>query len=110
VRVFVSMQVVQLFDSWAHHLSPTQFEEFSRPYAERVLQAVKARHPGVPLIFHANGGTGKLLQMDPISSDVLGLDWNTEMREARALYGPRRVLQVRASCKDCDLMFDRMFL
>lgn len=50
----------------------------------------------MPLIFHANGGTGKLLQMTPLSSDVLGLDWNTEMREARALYGPKRVLQVRA--------------
>lgn len=52
-------QVVQLFDSWAHHLSPAQFAEFSLPYAERVMRGVKARHPDVPLIFHANGGTGE---------------------------------------------------
>jgi uroporphyrinogen decarboxylase len=49
-------QVVQLFDSWAHHLSPAQFEEFSLPYANRVTDAVKAKYPHVPIIFHANGG------------------------------------------------------
>lgn len=27
-------QVLQLFDSWAHHLSPQQFQEFSLPYAQ----------------------------------------------------------------------------
>ena len=49
-------QVVQIFDSWAHHLSPAQFAEFSMPYAEQIIQAVKEQHPDTPLIFHANGG------------------------------------------------------
>ena len=49
-------QVVQLFDSWAHHLSPAQFAEFSLPYAQRVVDGVKAKYPNTPLIFHANGG------------------------------------------------------
>ncbi len=49
-------QVVQLFDSWAHHLSPAQFEEFSLPYANRVVEGVRANYPHVPIIFHANGG------------------------------------------------------
>ena len=50
-------QVVQLFDSWAHVLSPHQFAEFSLPYAQRVIDGVRANRPGTPLIFHANGGT-----------------------------------------------------
>lgn len=49
-------QVIQLFDSWAHHLSPAQFVEFSLPYADRVSQALKAKYPHVPVILHANGG------------------------------------------------------
>lgn len=49
-------QVIQLFDSWAHHLSPDQFAEFSLPYADRVARALKAKYPHVPVIFHANGG------------------------------------------------------
>lgn len=80
-------QVVQLFESWAHHLSPAQFEEFGRPYAERVLQGVKALHPEVPLIYHANGGTGKLHVIKDMAADVIGLDWSTDMITARKTLG-----------------------
>jgi uroporphyrinogen decarboxylase len=86
-------QVVQIFDSWAHHLSPTQFLEFSHPYNERVIDIVKAKYPDTPLIFHANGGVGKLEGLKKSSADVIGLDWNTSMAEARAVLGPDRVLQ-----------------
>ncbi len=50
------VQVVQLFDSWAHVLSPHQFAEFSLPYAQRLIDGVRAKRPRTPLIFHANGG------------------------------------------------------
>ena len=85
-------QIVQLFDSWSHHLSPSQFQEFSLPYAQRVIDTVRQTHPHTPLIFHANGGVGKLAAMGGCTADVLGLDWNTDMSEARATY-PDRVLQ-----------------
>ena len=49
-------QVVQLFDSWASHLAPAQYAQFSLPYAQRVVDGVRAQRPGTPLIFHANGG------------------------------------------------------
>jgi len=86
-------QVVQLFDSWAHHLSPQQFLEFSHPYNERVIATVKAKYPDTPLIFHANGGVGKLEAMKDSKADVIGLDWSTNMAEARDVLGPERVLQ-----------------
>lgn len=86
-------QVVQLFDSWAHHLSPQQFMEFSHPYNERIIATVKAKYPDTPLIFHANGGVGKLEAMKDSKADVIGLDWSTSMAEARAVLGPERVLQ-----------------
>ena len=84
-------QVVQLFDSWAHHLSPDQFQEFSLPYVEEIIQAVKAHHPEVPLIFHMNGGTGKLGMMDQCSADIIGLDWQTDTKTARDILGNRTV-------------------
>jgi uroporphyrinogen-III decarboxylase len=55
-QIEAGAQVVQLFDSWAHHLSPEQFAEFSQPYANRVIEAVRAKYPHMPLIFHGNGG------------------------------------------------------
>eukprot|EP00899_Mesostigma_viride_P008252 jgi/Mesvir1/17428/Mv08707-RA.2 len=87
-------QVVQLFDSWAHHLSPAQFREFSLPYAERVMKAVRAQRPGVPLIFHANGGTGKEAELAKCTADVIGLDWNCDLATARGLLGHNVVVQV----------------
>eukprot|EP00475_Leptophrys_vorax_P037768 TRINITY_DN6556_c0_g1_i1.p1 TRINITY_DN6556_c0_g1~~TRINITY_DN6556_c0_g1_i1.p1 ORF type:complete len:421 (-),score=18.38 TRINITY_DN6556_c0_g1_i1:219-1430(-) len=87
-------QVVQLFDSWAHHLSPSQFAEFSLPYAERIIQRVRAARPHIPLIFHGNGGTGKLhLVHAGCSADVIGLDWGSDMQCARETFGTERVLQ-----------------
>jgi len=62
-------QVVQLFDSWAHHLSPSQFSEFSMPYAQRVLDTVKAARPdvrSVPLPLRAL--TSPLAQAQPAPS------------------------------------------
>ena len=73
-QIEAGAQVVQLFDSWAHHLSPEQFAEFSLPYAERVMAGVRARHPHVPLIFHANGGAGKHAQLAACSAGEGGDD------------------------------------
>ena len=92
-QIDAGAQVIQLFDSWAHHLSPTEFAEFSMPYAERVMAKVRARHPTVPLIFHGNGGTGKHSVMSGCSADVLGLDWWCDIGEERRNYGSARVLQ-----------------
>mmetsp|Transcript_31653 Transcript_31653/g.69176 ORF Transcript_31653/g.69176 Transcript_31653/m.69176 type:complete len:399 (-) Transcript_31653:250-1446(-) len=87
-------QVVQLFDSWAHHLSPAQASEFSHPYAQRVMDQIKAKHPNTPLMFHANGGTGKLHRIrDDITADVIGLDWACEMSDARSIFGKKQTLQ-----------------
>ena len=88
-------QVVQLFDSWAHHLTPEQSAEFSMPYAERIIAAVRAKYPHVPLIFHANGGAGKHAQLAACSADVIGLDWECTMAGARQAMGAGRTLQVR---------------
>lgn len=90
----IGAQIVQLFDSWAHHLSPDQFCEFSLPYVEEIIQATKQQHPEVPIIFHMNGGTGKLALMHRCSADVIGLDWHTDMNAARNILGSRTV-QVR---------------
>lgn len=86
-------QVVQLFDSWAHHLSPEQFEEYSLPYAERVMASVRQRRPGIPLIFHANGGAGKHDLLARSTADVIGLDWECSMASARRSIGSHRTLQ-----------------
>ncbi|EFN58717.1 hypothetical protein CHLNCDRAFT_140365 [Chlorella variabilis] len=92
-QIEAGAQVVQLFDSWAHHLTPEQSAEFSMPYAERIIAAVRAKYPHVPLIFHANGGAGKHAQLAACSADVIGLDWECTMAGARQAMGAGRTLQ-----------------
>ena len=70
-QIEAGAQVVQLFDSWAHHLNPSQFATFSLPYAEKVIRHVQQRHPETPLIFHANGGNPLMLPARLTAQQVL---------------------------------------
>ena len=36
-------QVLQLFESWAHHLGPDDWSVFAKPYADRVVSIIKAK-------------------------------------------------------------------
>ena len=60
-------QVVQIFDSWAHTLTPEQFTLFSLPYAQKVIEGVREKRPGTPIMFHANGGKPSCLCMSTAS-------------------------------------------
>ena len=39
-------QLIQIFDSWAGHLSPRDYEEFAAPYQKQILDKVSARRCG----------------------------------------------------------------
>lgn len=89
-------QAVQLFDSWAHHLSPDQYAQFALPYAAKVARVVRAARPQAVLLFFANGSAGKLIDIsDQISAyvDVVGMDWSVRMSDARQVFGDRVALQ-----------------
>jgi len=108
-------QVVQFFESWAHHLGPTQFETYAKPYANRAMQYVRDRHPEVPVVYYANGGSAWLAEQKDMSCDMISLDWQCDMAKARALLGQERLVQgnidptvllggqeqIRAAVHDC---------
>lgn len=84
-------QVMQLFDSWAHHLTPEQFQVYSLDYVEKVIAKLKQRHPETPVLFYVNGCGGKLELLRNCSADVIGLDWGVTIAEARAILGDRTI-------------------
>eukprot|EP00177_Eucheuma_denticulatum_P002018 GFKZ01003610.1.p1 GENE.GFKZ01003610.1~~GFKZ01003610.1.p1 ORF type:complete len:335 (-),score=74.03 GFKZ01003610.1:1277-2281(-) len=89
-------QVVQFFDSWAHHLSPDQYKQYALPYVKRAMQLVKRERPDIPLIFFANGAGGKLEMIGEVLNgvvDVIGVDWGIRMEDARRRLGDGVVLQ-----------------
>ena len=44
--------MLQVFDSWAATLGPKDYDSFALPYQQRVIKAIKARHPEVPVILY----------------------------------------------------------
>jgi len=59
-QVEAGAEALQLFDSWAGSLSPAQFERWVIAPTARLVAALKARHPDVPVIGFPKGAGGKL--------------------------------------------------
>ncbi len=75
-------QVVQLFDSWAGHLHPTDYDVFAQPYQQRIFQQVKAKHPDTPTILYISGSAGILERMGASGCDIVSVDWTVDMADA----------------------------
>lgn len=67
---------------------------WSGPYLKQVIASVKATHPNTPLTVYANGSGGLLERLGATGADVVGLDWTTDMADARQRLGAKSV-QVR---------------
>lgn len=59
-QVAAGAEAVQLFDSWAGTLSPSQFERWVIGPTAAIVSGLKERHPGVPVIGFPKGAGGKL--------------------------------------------------
>ena len=86
-------QCVQFFESWAHHIGAGQFDTFAKPYADKAMAYVKARHPETPVVYYANGGSPYLENQRDMVADMITLDWATDMATARARLGADRLVQ-----------------
>lgn len=80
-------QVIQMFDSWAGHLSPQDYDTFALPYQKRVFEQVKATHPETPLILYISGSAGVLERMGQTGVDIVSVDWTVDMADARQRLG-----------------------
>jgi uroporphyrinogen decarboxylase len=82
---------VQLFDSWAGALSPSDYVRYVQPASRKVLEGIAST--GVPRI-HFGVSTGELLtHMRDAGADVMGVDWRVDLDDARARLGDATALQ-----------------
>ncbi|WP_443019859.1 uroporphyrinogen decarboxylase [Sphingomonas adhaesiva] len=69
------VEAVQLFDSWAGSLSPDQFDHWVIAPNRAIVDGVRARCPGVPVIGFPKGAGGKLpAYAAGTAVDAIGLD------------------------------------
>ncbi|KAF6259912.1 uroporphyrinogen-iii decarboxylase [Scenedesmus sp. NREL 46B-D3] len=72
-------QVVQIFDSWASHLSPQDFDVFSGPYIKKVIDSVKKTHPSLPIILYISGSGGLMERMAAANPDIISIDQSVDI-------------------------------
>jgi uroporphyrinogen decarboxylase len=94
-QIAAGAQAVMLFDTWGGVLTPAQFAEFSLHYMAEVVAALTREAEGrrVPSIVFTKGGGAWLPAIAAIGCDALGVDWTTDLREARRAVGDRVALQ-----------------
>jgi uroporphyrinogen decarboxylase len=91
VQIEAGASAIQLFDSWAGALSPSDYQEYVMPASARIFQAVAPY--GVPRI-HFGVGAGELLElMSAAGADVVGVDWRVPLDKAAARIGPGQAVQ-----------------
>ncbi len=54
-QIEAGAEVVKIFDSWAGSLSAQDFQDFAIAPAVKIIAALKAKHPGVPIIAFPRG-------------------------------------------------------
>ena len=74
-QVQAGAEVIKLFDSWAGSLKGQDFEDFAVKPAARIISALKALHPGLPIIaFPREAGHGYIGFAKTTGADCVAID------------------------------------
>ncbi len=94
-QIAAGAQAVMVFDTWGGVLSRDNYRHFSLQYMQRVVEGVTRESEGrpVPVILFTKGGGQWLEEIAETGCDALGLDWTTDIDEARRRVGDRVGLQ-----------------
>jgi uroporphyrinogen decarboxylase len=94
-QIEAGAQAVMIFDTWGGSLSEAAFREFSLAYVERICAGLKRTQDGqiVPRIVFTKGGGQWLEALADCGADALGVDWSTDLGNARKRVGERVALQ-----------------
>ncbi len=94
-QIAAGAQAVMIFDTWGGALSPRDYLEFSLHYMQQIVQQLTRQNEGrrVPVILFTKGGGQWLEKMAATGCDALGVDWTTDLVDARARVNGRVALQ-----------------
>ncbi|MFV0410707.1 MAG: uroporphyrinogen decarboxylase [Paracoccus sp. (in: a-proteobacteria)] len=74
-QIEAGAEVVKLFDSWAGSLQGQDFDNFALAPAARIIAALKARHPGIPVIAFPREAKGRYVGFAKATgADCVALD------------------------------------
>lgn len=94
-QVAAQVQVLMIFDTWGGLLAPRDYKEFSLHYIEQIVAGLTRESEGrrVPVILFTKNGGEWLEAMAASGCDALGVDWTTDLQQARKRVGHVVALQ-----------------
>ncbi|MBF9032700.1 uroporphyrinogen decarboxylase [Rhodobacterales bacterium HKCCE2091] len=93
-QVEAGAEVVKLFDSWAGSLLGDDFDRYSKAPAARIVSALKARHPGLPVIVFPRGAGEAYAGFAPATgADCIAIDQDVDPAWAAERLQPETCVQ-----------------
>ena len=94
-QIKAGAQAIQIFDSWGGALSCKAYHEYSLKPMSRIIDGLikEQGNRKVPVILFTKGGGQWLETMASSGADCLGLDWTTDIADARRRVGDQVSLQ-----------------
>jgi len=75
MQIEAGAEVVKIFDSWAGSLKGADFDKYALEPAKQIIAALKARHPGTPIIaFPREAGDGYIGFGNATGADCVAID------------------------------------
>ncbi|NDL65932.1 uroporphyrinogen decarboxylase [Acerihabitans arboris] len=94
-QIRAGAQSVMIFDTWGGVLTGSGYLEFSLSYMQKIIDGLQRESEGrrVPVTLFTKGGGQWLEAMAQTGCDALGLDWSTDINDARRRVGDKVALQ-----------------
>jgi uroporphyrinogen decarboxylase len=89
-QIEAGCQAVQIFDSWAGCLSPSDYRKYALPYSKRIFDRLPSQ---VPAIHFLTGNPALLSLQREAGGSVIGLDWRVDLADAWRQIGPDVAVQ-----------------
>jgi len=90
MQIATGIDALQIFDSHGGHLAPTEFQEASGRWTRDIIAQLGSK---VPVIHFSLGTHGNWPDLIASGANILGIDWQTDLAEARKIIPPHIAMQ-----------------
>ncbi len=90
MQIAAGVDAVQIFDSHGGHLLPTEFQEASGCWMKEIIANLGGKTPVIAFSLGTHGNWNDLISS---GANVLGIDWQTSLAEARKIIPAQIALQ-----------------
>ena len=92
-QVEAGADALMIFDSWGGILPTSVYLTYSLQPMQRIVAAIKAKHPHIPVTLFTKGGAAWLESLAQTGCDAVGVDWTLPIGQVRERIGHQVAIQ-----------------